>query len=968
MSTEARILASLGITDPNLQDSIISGQTRLLILDASAHMDWDWLLPFPVLVTGGWQLRAQAYFHPGVGPVEQILDSAGSLLANPEYRYSVCETGFLRGYADVDPAGFATLLRNGVANGSLRFAGGGITSPDNQVSHGEAFIRNYLLGHLWLARHCPGLPAPVTAWIPDDFGHDPELPVVLQAMGMVAAGFERIPGYTGNPDDYRPLVDGSPGLARHLADDRIDFTWTAADGSSVAAHWLIGGYGQGNDATGNASLEQYLTLNLPVSPTPYIYVPVLSDFSLPNQKLASIVSGWNGPNLQGRPYLGQTVVAATGSFEEYGQLLGFHAPSLRAAYGAEFNANPYWTGYYATRPALKLRHQRATRALLAAEPFGLIARWAQANTGSLAAGTGEREGDLLRRAWELLTPSTHHDYITGTAIPDVYHTEQLRLLDQAVAAAEGLLQDAIDTIAGAIYPNPDQFGATPIAVFNPLAWGRTEVVELSAADVAQANATLSGDGFQSTPDGGLLCVASAPSLGYQTNYLTGSAPAPANPATCSLPVGRVQMGVVTIANGLLTARIESDDYGNWGLVSLVDVGLGQDLIERGRVANDLLFYADGGDEYSFGMESSSPEWVPTSVADSLSNFTAEVLEAGPLRVTVRTTATYDDGTTTIEYVRDYVLHANEPMLRMRTSGAAPMLQAGANQGSSVLVAFPLAWPIASVQHGTPCHWTAVQPGIYWNDQTFLSTHQFVIAQDSGSNALAAIYHAGVHAWGLSYQWNGGSFDPNNGVLYGCLWRNGDGHYYASWVADTPPGGWQLGTDPEVHVLEYALRIPSSLGAPATGAPLRESLAFSSPLLARPLAPWTGELSDSASLASTSSPEAIVTVAKPGSVSPGDVVFRVYQPSNASLEVSLTLDDRVLAGGQATARGQTALERDLDPAAAGRLNVQLNGSTVTFTAPTALTTIAVSPQPPFAAGERPGCLGQVFQGVLEKIFG
>src|ERR1700750_1712833 len=54
-STEARILASLGITDPALQGSIVSGATRLLILDASAHMDWDWLLPFPVLVNGGTQ-------------------------------------------------------------------------------------------------------------------------------------------------------------------------------------------------------------------------------------------------------------------------------------------------------------------------------------------------------------------------------------------------------------------------------------------------------------------------------------------------------------------------------------------------------------------------------------------------------------------------------------------------------------------------------------------------------------------------------------------------------------------------------------------------------------------------------------------------------------------------------------------------------------------------------------------------
>jgi alpha-mannosidase len=969
-STETQILASLGITDPALQDAIVSGSTRLLILDASAHMDWDWLLPFPVLVNGGSAERAAWYFGAGVGPVQKILGQAAGLLADPAYRYSVCETGFLRGFADAYPAAFQALLGNGVANGSLRFAGGGITSPDNLVSHGEAFIRCYLLGHLWLAASCPGLPAPVTAWIPDDFGHDPELPVVLQAMGLVAAGFERIPGYE-DPGKWKEFqIDGRPTLAAAVAAGTIDFTWTASDGSAVAGHWLIGGYGQGNTVGGNTDITGYLDLNLPRSPTPYVYVPVLSDFSLPNPNLSQVISGWNGLNMQGQPYHGTTVVATAGSFEEYGQLVGFHAPSLAASYGAEFSANPYWTGYYATRPALKQRHQAATRALLAAEAFSIIAGWAQPNGGSLTAGSGTTEAGALREAWELLAPSTHHDYITGTAIPDVFHTEQVRLLDQAVAAGRGLLRDAMDTIAGAIAPPWDATGA-PVAVFNALGWLRSEVVELSPAATAEANLSVSGDGFQPSASGGMLFVGAAPSLGYQTAYLS-SASAPANPAACSAPVGPVSGGPVSLSNGLVQATLTPDANGVWGLTSVRDLGNGgAELIAAGKVANDLVFYADGGDEYRFGVENDPQTWTLTDVSGWLSAPTAQVLEAGPLRVVVRTAVRYDDANATIDYVRDYTLHAGEPLLRMRSSGAAPMLAAGGQAGSSVLVAFPLASPVAAVVHGTPCHWTAVQPGIYWNGQTFLPTHDWVIPRDAGQNALAAVYHAGVHAWGLSYQWNPGqgSFDPNDGVLYGCLWRNGNGHYFG-WTSPTP-GPWKLGTDPEVHVLEYALRVPSGLGAPETGAPLREALAFASPLTPQPVALWTGSLPDSGSLVSSSPQTAMVTVAKPGSVAPGDVVFRVYQPTNAPLGVTLTVNANLVAGGSATARGQTALEQDLDAAAAGTMNVQLQQAAVTFTAPAALSTIALSPQPSApahpgpgdAAGGLPGCLGALFRGIF-----
>jgi alpha-mannosidase len=948
MTTEQSILSSLGITNSDEQNDIISGKTRLLILDASAHMDWDWLLPYPVLVTGGDQQRAAWYFRPagqssptdpGVGPVNQILGQATGLLQSNDYHYSVCETGFLRGFAITDTATFNTMMQQALTNNNLRFAGGGITSPDNLLPHGETFIRNYLVGNTWLAAHCPGLPVPKTAWIPDDFGHDPQLPIVLQAMGLMAAGFERIPGN----GSWKIPVSGATTLVTELTNNKIDFTWTAADGSSIIAHWLIGGYGQGNDISVTADIKKYLGTNFGPSPTPYIYVPVLSDFSLPNTQLLNVV---NECNKAGGEYNATVVVATCGSFEDYAQLLQFHSGSLNTSYGAEFNANPFSTGCYGSRPAIKILHQRATRNLLAAEVLSIIATWAQPGGGTGTLGTGINWAQSLEEAWNLLTPSTHHDYITGTAIPDVYHTEQITLLRQADDRAQWLVQEAMETIAGAINTG---YNTNPVVVFNPLGFGRNGIAEIDAAAVANTSLSISGSGYQTTANGGLLFEAKVPSLGYQTVYL-GSAEAPTNPAMVK-PQVPVTQQPLTMSNGLLSATLTQGANGVWNLSSVVDMTTNYELIPSGAIANEVLFYADSGDEYIFGMENplgdsnQNTGWTLTDVSAHISHPTIEVLETGPLRVVVRTGFNYNDGQFNINYLFEYTLYANEPMLRMKATGAAPMLQAASgNYGTAVVLAFPLnssTGQIDSLVRGTPYHWTDVM-NIYWNDQTFLPTHHFVIPV-AGEQNLCAIYHTDIPGWGLNNQWNKvKNVFENDATLYGCAWRNGDGHYY-DWVgnSNTPLTN---GTDPDVHVHSYALRIPSGLQAAATGQPLQEAIAFASPLKALPVAPWTGALDTQASLATSSNSQAIITAAKMGTVNPDDIIFRIYQATNQTITTTITLSDKLTKNvkGNVVADGVTALEQALTEAQQTAMNLSTDSSSVTITMPQALATVAVTP--------------------------
>ena len=142
--TEAGIRARLGIP-PSAK--------RVLILSQSSHMDWDWNETF------------LEYYN---SEVADVLSSATSILAKyraekQPYYYSVAETGYLQQFWRQNPSALASLRTSGH---TLHMVGGGITSPDSLLNHGEAFIRNFLVGQGALRRN--GLPNITNIWVPDD--------------------------------------------------------------------------------------------------------------------------------------------------------------------------------------------------------------------------------------------------------------------------------------------------------------------------------------------------------------------------------------------------------------------------------------------------------------------------------------------------------------------------------------------------------------------------------------------------------------------------------------------------------------------------------------------------------------------------------------------------------------------------------------------------------------------------------
>lgn len=332
-----------------------------------------------------------------------------------------------------------------------------------------------------------------------------------------------------------------------------------------------------------------------------------------------------------------------------------------------FVSNPYWMGFYASRPELKILHDRATRALLAAEAWGEL---------DLLSG-GDYDAATVDTGWNQLAPSTHHDYVTGTSLTCVYTHEQLPLLEKALANG-GQVRDAslLDLARKVAIDTP------PAVTFNPLGFPRTGVALLHESyEVAPPPA--GSPALQKSFDGGWLVHGGAGPFGYDASPM--SQPPPSGGPTASADGG----GNVVVANGSLRAVISATDG---TLSSFQDLAAGGTEVFAGN-ANALSFLPDpNGDVYRFGYEMGTSLHLATVDARCLD---LSIVENGPLRVRVEARVRVTATTPSIDETYDvvYSLVLGEAFLRVSVTGAAPAK-------TSVLATFPFASDVERLLHGT----------------------------------------------------------------------------------------------------------------------------------------------------------------------------------------------------------------------------------------------------------------------------
>jgi mannosylglycerate hydrolase len=323
-----------------------------------------------------------------------------------------------------------------VAAGQLAVGPWRILSDELLVA-GETLVRNLEAGLLRAGQLGGGMAA---GYLPDQFGHAAQLPQLLRRAGI----------------GHAVLWRGVP-----AAVDRHAFAWSAPDGSTVRAEYLVGGYGNAADLLDHGTpdpddlaatvdrLHRGLRPWFGADPVLAMYG---TDHSAPVPELLDLVDAVN--RAQDR------VLVRVGTLADYlaavgdgtGGLLGWRG-ELRS--GARANL---LMGVTSARIGLKAACARAER---------LLARYAE----PLQALHGATwPAPFLDLAWRRLVECSGHDSITGCGADAVADQVAVRLAE-ASQLGEGLAERAAAEAAGRV-PR----GA--VAVLNPSPFPRAGLVEL----------------------------------------------------------------------------------------------------------------------------------------------------------------------------------------------------------------------------------------------------------------------------------------------------------------------------------------------------------------------------------------------------------------------------------------------------------------------------------------------------------
>ena len=184
------LVTSIGINHPvNAQD-----KRDTIHVIGHAHMDMDWLWTYSETMK-----MCNDNLRQTVAFMEEFPDF--TMIQSQAAVYNFVE--------QVDSPLFRKIQKY-VAEGRLELGGGMWTEGDNNLPSGEALARSFLLGQRYFQSKFHKTAK--VGWLPDDFGHNAQLPQILRLSGCDYYYFHRTKPYKGS------------------------FWWTGPDGSTVLCY------------------------------------------------------------------------------------------------------------------------------------------------------------------------------------------------------------------------------------------------------------------------------------------------------------------------------------------------------------------------------------------------------------------------------------------------------------------------------------------------------------------------------------------------------------------------------------------------------------------------------------------------------------------------------------------------------------------------------------------------------------
>ena len=324
-----------------------------------------------------------------------------------------------------DPALFRA-IQAAVKEGTWIPVGGMWVEPDLNMPDGESLARQLLYGKRYFLDTF-GVDVKV-GWNPDSFGHNWQLPQILARAGIKYYVFGRC-----------------------APDNTVAFTWKGKDGSELLSYVPQGWY--------NVSLKNGVADVVrdaaKISP--------LKDFMI----LYGAGDHGGGPrdeDLRAIRTFGKDKSHPRFEFttpEAYFKMLEERKSAL-PVFAKELNFT--FPACYTTQAETKKNNRTGENLLLTAEKFS-----------ALAAASGYRDYYPERdidEAWKIVLRNQFHDILDGSSIGPVYD-EARSFYREAFERGRRALDFSLETIANQIDTRGE---GSPVAVFNPLFWSRTEPV------------------------------------------------------------------------------------------------------------------------------------------------------------------------------------------------------------------------------------------------------------------------------------------------------------------------------------------------------------------------------------------------------------------------------------------------------------------------------------------------------------
>ncbi|MGD2049805.1 MAG: hypothetical protein PVH03_09925 [Chloroflexota bacterium] len=418
---------------------------KVLIFAETSHWDPNWLY------------TSEEYYDRFVQ--KQLDQAISGLMQEPRRIYSIECMFFLHMYWERNPQQ-REVIRKLVNERRLRLTSSAVTTADTLLPSPEAILRDFLLGQEWLRRN--GMTQePKLAYFSDSFGSSSALPSLLKAAGFEQTAITRIdgmyfPGFERNDPKKYPRPGST--AERMLKEERtLDFVWRDPSGAQVLCHWNAFSYGQGDllahrgfsriylfplaipdpsERNVARRIRQFSGKLEPYSLTPYLFCPIGFDFVQPIPDLVALLDRYNE-----KRYPSTGIWALNAGLDDYLDLVNCYRDRLPVL---ELDPNPYWTGFYSARPALKKRCHTLVNELLLAEKLSYLPD----NSGEAKKLPGE-----LEDAWWTAAVANHHDFITGTSPDRVVYDEQVPWLEEALyTSSKKIEQLSPENMAGSGLP------------------------------------------------------------------------------------------------------------------------------------------------------------------------------------------------------------------------------------------------------------------------------------------------------------------------------------------------------------------------------------------------------------------------------------------------------------------------------------------------------------------------------------